>query len=598
MADHETGVRVMQLRQIFQSRGLDGFIVPMADEYQNEYVPPSARRVEFLSGFTGSAGSVIVLSDKAAFFTDARYTLQAAQQIAGDVFETHDSATTSPGDWLTRNLKNGARLGYDPWLHSDAGVERLQKAVTKVGAELVPVAENPVDAAWPDRPPAPCGPIVPHDLVYAGKASVEKRAEVAATLNKAEVEAAVISDPASVAWLLNVRGSDVPHTPLPLSFALLQDDGSVDWFVEPRKVTAQTLAHLDDGIRLHAPDDFAPALDELGRKQARVRVDRAGCANWMVERLRRAGARLDEGDDPCELPKACKNAIELTGMRAAHRRDGVALTKFLAWLSRQISQGAAITEMDAEKALYDFRAQNELFRDLSFDTISGAGPNGAIVHYRATAATNRKLEQGTLYLVDSGAQYLDGTTDVTRTVAIGQPTEEMRDRFTRVLKGHIALANLRFPAGTTGADIDVLARRALWAGGIDYNHSTGHGVGCYLGVHEGPQGISRRAETKLQEGMILSNEPGYYKAGHYGIRIENLMAVTAAEEIEGGEQKMMGFETLTLAPVDRRLIKTDMLTAEETGWLDAYHRRVAEVVTPQLDAVTREWLCAVTSPLT
>jgi Xaa-Pro aminopeptidase len=438
--------------------------------------------------------------------------------------------------------------------------------------------------------------VVPHDLRFAGRAAPEKRAEIAAALQRDGRDAAVVTDPASIAWLLNVRGADVPHTPLPLSYAVLHSDGDVDWFVEPLKLVPEIGAHLGNRVRVAPPDGFAPALAELGTRKARVLVDGATASVWVVDALERAGARVTRGQDPCALPKARKNEGELAGARAAHLRDGAALARFLAWLAAEAPQGD-VDELAAAARLLGERRQGEHFRDTSFDTISGAGSNGAIVHYRSTAATNRRLAPGELYLVDSGAQYLDGTTDVTRTIAIGAAPAEARDRFTRVLRGHIALATQRFPRGTSGSQLDALARQFLWQAGLDFDHGTGHGVGSYLSVHEGPQRVSKVPNTvALEPGMIVSNEPGYYKPGAYGIRIENLVAVTPVE-IAGAERPMLGFETLTLAPIDRALVEPRLMTRDEIGWLDAYHARVRKLVTPLLEAAAARWLDQATAPL-
>ena len=580
--------RLAALRTVLDASGHDGFLVPMADAYQSEYVPASDQRIGFLSGFTGSAGFIIVLRDRAVFFTDGRYTLQARHQMDATLFDVQDSTKIPPTEWLAAHLPCGAKIAYDPWLHTDAGVARLKKAVEKAGGFLAPVARNPVDAIWADRPAAPTAPIHPYDLAYSGQSSADKRTMIAAELKKAGCAAAVITDPASIAWVLNVRGGDVPNTPLPLSFAILHDSGAVTWFVDPRKVTEGLDAHLGPDVTRAHPDHFAMALDALGSANKPIRIDPSESASWIIERLRAAKITLDGGDDPCVLPKACKNAVELDGMHAAHRRDGVALVSFLAWLDQTVASGQTVTELMAEDKLASFRAAHNLYRGPSFDTIAGSGPHGAIVHYRATSETNRALGAGELFLLDSGGQYLDGTTDVTRTVAIGQPTAEMRDRFTRVLRGHIALASVQFPSGTTGADLDVLARQYLWAVGLDYNHGTGHGVGSYLGVHEGPQAISRRNHVALKPGMVVSNEPGFYQADAYGIRIENLQAVVARES------GMLGFEPLTLAPIDVRLIDETLLSAEDKGWLNAYHARVRETLTPMLDLATASWLATAT----
>jgi Xaa-Pro aminopeptidase len=594
---NNSAARLKALRAGLVKAGLDGFFVPMADEYQSEYVPASAQRIEFLSGFTGSAGFIIVLKDKAAFFTDGRYTLQASQQVPTNLFAVHDMAEKSPSEWLAENVRPGTKIGFDPWLHTADGIDRLKKAAAKTDARLVPVEQNPVDAIWDDRPAPPAEPVQAHEVAYAGKSSANKRAAIAAELKKNNLAAAVITDPASIAWLLNVRGNDVPNTPLPLSFGIIRDDGKVKWFVDPRKPAKDLDKHLGPDVEICDPRLLPDALDRLARETKPIRIDPAESAFWIVERLRTAGARLDTGDDPCVLPKACKNSVEIEGMKAAHRRDGAALTSFLAWLETEISGGTVLTEMAVEEKLAEFRGANNLYRGPSFNTIAGSGPNGAIVHYRATKASDRKLGSGELFLLDSGGQYLDGTTDVTRTIAIGKPSAEMRDRFTRVLKGHIALAAIRFPEGTTGSELDALARQYLWAAGLDYGHGTGHGVGSYLGVHEGPQGISRRNRVPLKPGMVVSNEPGYYKAGAYGIRIENLQVVNEVVGQAGGERKMLGFETLTLVPIDRNVIDIGMLTDEECAWLNNYHARVRESLRPMLDETSARWLDKATKPV-
>ena len=588
--------RLAALRAELARRGLDGFVVPLSDEHQGEYVARRSQRLAWLTGFTGSAGMAVVLAERAALFVDGRYTLQAAAQVDGSLYE-HRHITEEPADaWLRKHLAEGAAFGYDPRLHGRRERDRMAAPCRAVGARLVPCDGNPIDALWEDQPPAPLGPIAPHPVRFAGAEAGDKRETVAAQLAERGAAAAVLSAPDSIAWLLNVRGADVANSPLPHSFAIVHGDGGVDWFVDSRKLLPELPAHLGNAVHVQAPETMANVLDALAGAGKAVLIDEAATPVWMVDRLTEGGAEVLRGADPCALPKACKNAVELDGIRAAHRRDGAALTRFLAWLAA--APPGSITELDAVARLAAMRTGGEHYRGPSFDTISGAGPNGAIVHYRVTDESNRTLEPGSLYLVDSGGQYLDGTTDVTRTVAIGQPEPEHRDRFTRVLRGHIALATARFPPGTTGAQLDALARQFLWQAGLDYDHGTGHGVGHYLNVHEGPQRVSRMGSgAALAPGMVVSNEPGYYKTGAYGIRIENLVAVTKADDADGG---FLGFETLTLAPIDRALIDPTMLTADERAWLDAYHARVVETLAPQLvdDTATLAWLRAATAPVT
>ena len=538
----------------------------------------------------------IVLADKAAVFVDGRYTLQVRSQTDTTLFEPRHSTEQPPEDWIRSNLPKGGRIGYDPWLHTPTGLKHLRKAVIAAGGELVPVESNPLDAVWTDQPPAPIAPAVALDIRFAGRSAQDKRESLGDVLASQNVEATVIAGPDSIAWLLNIRGADVPRTPFALGFAILHKDGAVELFMDRRKFTPGLEAHLGNRVAVSPPEAFAKALDRLGQAKARVLIDPLSAPSWAFDRLRAAGAEIVEGDDPCMLPKSKKNEIELAGTKTAHRRDGLAVTQFLNWLSHEGPKGK-IDELGAVAKLADFRRAGEFFRDFSFDTISGAGSNGAIVHYRSTEATNRPLKKGELYLVDSGAQYLDGTTDITRTVAIGKPTPEMKDRFTRVLKGHIALGMARFPRGTTGSALDALARYALWQAGLDYDHGTGHGVGSFLSVHEGPQRISKApSRVPLEPGMILSNEPGYYKTGAYGIRIENLVTVIE-DQRPGDERSMLAFETITMAPIDRHLIDKKLLTAEEIAWLDAYHARVRDTLTPLLDSADRQWLARATAPL-
>jgi Xaa-Pro aminopeptidase len=586
--------RLELLREELKARRLDGFIVPRADEHQGEYVPSCGQRLAWLTGFAGSAGVAMVLAQRAALFVDGRYTLQAAAQADTALFEIHHLIDEPPARWLAGAVGKGAVVGYDPWLHTPQDVERLKAGAARAGASLKPVA-NPIDHIWPGRPPAPLAPVVPHPDRFAGESAVAKRRQIGQALADEGASAAVLTSPESIAWLLNIRGGDVPHTPLPLSFAMLRDDGSVTLFVDRRKLAPGLDRHLGNGVAIEPPERLGPALEVLAASGAPVQIDPATAASWIFDRLQEAGARIHRAPDPCLLPKACKNPVEIEGTRAAHRRDGAAVTRFLAWLANEAPKGR-LREIAASDRLEAFRRAGEHFRDLSFPTISGAGSNGAIVHYRATPESEKRLEPGTLFLLDSGAQYLDGTTDITRTVAIGTPTAEMRDRFTRVLKGHITLATARFPKGTTGAQLDPFARRALWQKGLDYDHGTGHGVGSYLSVHEGPQRISKAPNAQpLLPGMIVSNEPGYYKTGAYGIRIENLVVVQPS--IGADERDMMCFETLTLAPIDGALVEREMLDAEEVAWLDGYHARVREIIAPLVDRETAGWLEQATAPI-
>ncbi len=582
-----------RLRAELERRGLHGFVVPRADEHQGEYVPRHADRLAWVSGFTGSAGMAAVLRARAALFVDGRYTLQAAAEAA-DGIEIVATADTTPGAWLSAALGEGARLGYDPRLHTRRDHETFAGVCKQAGATLVALDSNPLDAVWDDQPPLPLAPVVAHDDRHAGRAAADKRAAMADDLAKARLAATVITKPDSIAWLLNIRGGDVEYTPLPLSFAVLHGDGTVDLFVDPRKLGPELGSHFGNGVRVREPAAFESVLRGL---TGRVAADPGSAAERVFRALEAGAAEIVERADPCVLAKAVKNEVELAGARAAHLRDGAALARFLCWLDGAAPSGA-VTEIAAADYLEARRRENEKFRGLSFPSISGAGPNGAIVHYRVDERSNRTLTPGSLYLVDSGAQYLDGTTDVTRTVAVGTPNAEMRERFTRVLKGHIALATARFPKGTTGAQLDVLARTALWDAGLDYRHGTGHGVGSYLGVHEGPHAISKAGvHAALQPGMIVSNEPGYYKTGAYGIRIENLVAVVALPRPPGGEDDLLGFETLTLAPIDRRLVALPLLTDNERAWFDAYHARVRAALAPALDPATRAWLDSACAPL-
>jgi len=580
--------RLAALRTELERRGLDGFLVPRADEHQGEYVPKRAERLAWLTSFTGSAGAAVVLKDKAAIFVDGRYTLQVREQTDTKLFDPRDLVGEGVAAWLEANLPKGARLGYDPWLHTPNALDPIRTAVERAGGTLVPTDGNPIDAIWKDQPGPPLEKATPHAFNLAGEKAESKRTRIAEDVKRSGADAAVITWPDSICWLLNIRGGDVPHTPFALSFAILNADGSTDLFMDERKSSPELLQHLGNAVRLRDPKEFPPALDALKGKT--VLADPSGASVAIFEGLEKAGAKVKRGTDPIQLPKACKNPVEIEGMRKAHIRDGAALSRFLCWIAREAPNGE-LTEIDAAEALEGYRRDTKYLTDLSFDSISGAAPHAAIPHYRVTRSSNRKINRNEIYLIDSGGQYPDGTTDVTRTMIVGEPTAEMKHRFTRVLKGHIALATMRFPEGTTGAALDAFARKPLWDAGLDYDHGTGHGVGSYLSVHEGPQNISKRPiQQALRPGMICSNEPGYYKAGEYGIRIENLIVVSEPKPVRDGDRKMMEFETITLAPIDLDLVEVKLLTDEERVWLNQYHARVREALSPLVDAETRSWL--------
>lgn len=593
--------RLGALRAQLKKDQLDGFVVPICDEHMSEYVGDYAQRLGWLTGFGGSAGSAVVLSEEAAIFTDGRYTLQVREQVDGQNWQYVGVPQTSIADWLKEHAPAGARIGYDPWVHTKGWVESASRALKAKGAELVAVKSNPIDAVWADQPAKSDAKLLVHEDRYAGQNSAEKRAAVAEWLIDNGVDSTVISALDSVAWLLNVRGSDVSNTPVALSFVLAHADGTADLFVAPEKVDEAVRAHLGNAVRLRTPEEFVPALKAMNGKRIAVDPDRAVAAIFGA--LKDGGATIVEARDPTILPKAIKNPVEQEGHRAAQARDGAALSRYLHWLAQEAHKGE-LTELSAAAQLRAFREATGMLKDLSFDTISAAGPNGASPHYKVDEKTNRRIDPNSIYLVDSGGQYLDGTTDVTRTIWVGpgEPTAEMKDRYTRVLKGHIALALAVFPEGTRGAQLDTLARAALWQAGVDYAHGTGHGVGSFLAVHEGPQRIGKFSggqagtDEPLQAGMILSNEPGYYKQGEYGIRIENLILVEE-REIAGAEGRYFGFETLTFAPIDKALVNTSLLTRDELRWWDDYHAKVLEIVAPQLDGDALAWITEACAPL-
>ena len=586
--------RVAALRADLKRRGLDGFVVPRADRQQNEYLPLSEERLAWLTGFTGSAGAAIVLTERAVLFVDGRYTVQVKTQTDGAVFAIEHLVECPPDQWLEKNLTSGAKIGFDPWLHTSENAEKLKAACAKAGATLVALDDNPIDALWDKRPAPPHGSVILRDITLAGESAAEKLRLVRIELTRLRADALIVSDPQNVAWTFNIRGSDVAHTPLALAFATIPREGRPRLYIDPVKLTNEVRHALEEIADIRNPGDLVADLGQL--KDKSVWLDSASAAAALTLEVSAKGGKPTRGADPITLMKATKNNAEIAGARAAHLRDGAALTRFLAWFDHEAPTGQ-LTEIGAVEALETFRRDTGLLRDVSFPTISGSGPNGAIVHYRVTKDSNRVIGKNELFLIDSGAQYEDGTTDVTRTVAVGQPSEEMRDRFTRVLKGHIAIATAVFPEGTSGAQLDSLARKPLWQAGLDFDHGTGHGVGSYLSVHEGPQRISKLGTTPLKRGMILSNEPGYYKTNAYGIRIENLLLVIAAPLPDGAEKVLNAFETLTLAPIDRRLMDVALLSTEERQWLDAYHARVLKEVGDHLEGDELAWLKKACAPL-
>jgi Xaa-Pro aminopeptidase len=588
----QSAARVAALRGLFRKYNIDGYLVPRADKHQNEYVAPSDERLAWLSGFNGSAGLAIVMKKQAVLFVDGRYVLAVNAQIDAEVFTPIALADMSPDRWLETQLRKGSRIGYDPWLHTPSQIARFTRSAALGGAELVAVEPNLIDSVWRDRPKEPKGEITLHAPRYAGESSAKKLARIVAALNGKD--ALVVSDPHAVAWAFNIRGQDVSHTPLPLAFAIIGRTGKPKLYVDFEKIDDNVWTKLKPLAALAEPKELKADLQALGAKGKRVLFDSGTVPAKLVQIFEKSGGHAEVGIDPIGLMKARKNATELDGMRQAHIRDAAAMVSFLHWFEKEAATGE-LTEIEAAQALETFRRDTKKLKDVSFPSISASGPHAAIPHYRVTEQSNRKIKKG-IFLIDSGAQYQDGTTDVTRTVAVGEPNGPMRDRFTRVLKGHIAIARAVFPKGTSGAQIDVLARLSLWQAGLDFDHGTGHGVGSYLSVHEGPQRIAKVGMQPLEAGMILSNEPGYYNAGHWGIRIENLVVVEP-RDIPGAERESFGFETITWVPIDRALIEPKLLNSEELDWINAYHAHVRKVVSPLVEAPVRKWLKAATQPI-
>ncbi|NHT76576.1 aminopeptidase P family protein [Rhizobiaceae bacterium CRRU44] len=589
------------LRASFDALGIDGILVPRADEFQGEYVPASAERLAWLTGFTGSAGIALILRETAVVFVDGRYVTQLAEQVDGTVFTGGDLIDEPPHLWIERHAPKGFRLGIDPWVHTGADVRKLETALAKIGGALVHLDHNPLDRLWTDRPDAPLGRVVIQKIEQAGILATEKIADMAETVVKAGAAAVILTDPSSVAWTFNLRGNDVPHTPHPLARAIIHADGRAEIFLDARKTGIEEKAYLTQMAEIAAPETFEARVSALATSGVSLILDPDHAAVALADRIRKDGGTVIEAADPARLPRARKNTVELEGSARAHLQDGAAMVEFLAWLDGTtpgtVTEIAATEKLEAVRIACGERLQNPL-KDVSFDTIAGAGPHAAIMHYRVTTESDQPLEAGTMFLVDSGGQYVNGTTDITRTVAIGDVPAEQKRFFTLVLKGMIAISTARFPKGTRGVELDPLARIALWKAGADYGHGTGHGVGSYLSVHEGPQRISRAGMQELLPGMILSNEPGYYRPGAFGIRIENLLHVLDAAPVEGGDQTMLGFETLTFCPIDRRLILPELLTEEERAWVDAYHAETREKLTPLIDgADVKAWLEAATAAL-
>jgi len=585
--------RLKALRGEIAQASLDGFLVPRSDAHQGEWVRARDERLAWLTGFTGSAGFCVALAGVAGVFIDGRYRIQIKNQIDLTAFTPVNWPEASLSDWLKLNLPAGGRIGFDPWLHVKGQIDGLRTDLNGSGI-LIVETENLVDRVWPQQPGITGGPIVDHPIAFAGETSRSKRGRLAASLAQSGQSAQILSLPDSIAWLLNIRGSDIACTPSVLAFAILYETGAVDLFVDESRLEPALLARFGDEIRVRAEAEFGPALDAL---MAPVRLDTASAPVWISNRLDAANIATAAAPDLCSLPKATKNAVEIEGSRQAHARDGGVMADLLAWLSDPKTT-TGLSEIDVVTRLESLRSATNALVDLSFETICGSGPNGAITHYRVTTESNRQIRIGDTLLVDSGGQYRDGTTDITRTIAIGLPDDDVRHCFTLVLKGMIAISRARWPVGLAGRDLDGFARMALWQAGLDYDHGTGHGVGAFLGVHEGPQRLSRLSDVPLQPGMILSNEPGYYREGAFGIRIENLLVVQQAPPLPGGDDRpMLEFEILTFTPIERSLIDPSLLNADETAWLNDYHRQCLEKIGPKCNQSTQDWLVNACEPL-
>jgi len=586
--------RLEALRKKLKARNLDGFVIPITDEHASEYVSDYAQRLAWISNFKGSAGTGVVMTHKAAIFVDGRYTIQVRQQVDEALFEYCHLIENPPVKWLKAEVKEGQRIGYDPFLHTIGWVKAARADLEARGAELV-ATDNPIDAAWDDQPGEPNTPVTSQDVKYAGASHQDKRAEIAAAIQEKDAECAIITQLDSIAWLFNIRSADVARTPVSLAFAIIKDDGHATLYLDDSKVNSELKAHLGNEIGITSKDEFLDGVKALGKSGKIVLADPNTASSAIFDALTEVGAKVVHAMDPVSLPKSTKNNAELNGTRAAHIRDGAAIANFLHWFSIEAPKGG-LDEMAAERKIREFREVNNDLLDLSFDTISAAGPNGALCHYKLTPETNLPVKPNSVFLIDSGGQYIDGTTDITRTIAVGDPGDEAKDRFTRVLKGHIALATAKFPKGTTGTELDSFARRPLWDAGLDYDHGTGHGVGVFLAVHEGPGRISKALNPiALVPGMIYSNEPGYYKAGEYGIRIENLVIVREVKLSD--EQEMMALETITFAPIDKNMIELSLLNEDEKTWFNDYHTEVWDKLSPLMDGAAKDWLKEATAAL-